>query len=91
LPEIIVRHERTSKKNRHGAGSSCEKGEIKMPKYSMVLLAVLFAVIYFTVWVIEKIRYMVRKISDLESRIQQLEVRMDSAAEKEDHKNGKEV
>lgn len=57
----------------------------------MVLLAVLFAVIYFTVWVIEKIRYMVRKISDLESRIQQLEVRMDSAAEKEDHKNGKEV
>lgn len=67
------------------------KGEIKMPIYSMVLLAVLFAVIYFTVWVIEKIRYMVRKISDLESCIQQLEVRMDSAAEKEDHNNGKEV
>lgn len=57
----------------------------------MVLLAALFVLIYFAVWVIEKIRYMVWKISDLESCIQQLEVRMDSAAEKEDHNNGKEV
>lgn len=81
LPEIIVRYERTSKKNRRGAGSSCEKGDVRMPIYSMVLLAALFVIIYFAVWVIEKIRYMIRKISALEARVEQME----SIAEKEVH------
>ena len=50
-----------------------------MPKYSMVLLAALFVLIYFAVWVIEKIRYMIRKIFALEARVEQME----SIAEKE--------
>ena len=45
----------------------------------MVLLAALFVLIYFAVWVIEKIRYMIRKISALEARVKQME----SIAEKE--------
>lgn len=45
-----------------------------MPKYSMVLLAALFVLIYFAVWVIEKIRYMIRKISALEARVEQMEL-----------------
>lgn len=52
-----------------------------MPIYSMVLLAALFVIIYFAVWVIEKIRYMIRKISALEARVEQME----SIAEKEVH------
>lgn len=51
-----------------------------MPTYSMVLMAALFAVIYLVVWMIEKIKYMTRKISDLEARVEQMEV----TAEKKD-------